>query len=79
MLLHGWTFCSRRFQLAAACYMLLLSNSAIAAEPTALTWHEDYREACDAAGMAGFLTKPLDRERLATTLLELTARRSLAA
>jgi CheY-like chemotaxis protein len=40
---------------------------------------EDDREACDAAGMDGFLTKPLDRERLAATLLELTALRSLAA
>ena len=34
---------------------------------TANAFDED-REACIAAGMDGFLTKPLDRERLATAL-----------
>jgi CheY-like chemotaxis protein len=45
---------------------------------TANTLEED-REACLAAGMDGFLTKPLDRERLAGVLMSLSAGRSLAA
>jgi CheY-like chemotaxis protein len=45
---------------------------------TANTLEED-REACLAAGMDGFLTKPLDRERLAAVLMSLSAARSLAA
>jgi PAS domain S-box-containing protein len=40
---------------------------------------EEDRDACVAAGMDGFLTKPLDRQRLATVLTELQARASLAA
>jgi CheY-like chemotaxis protein len=39
---------------------------------------EEDRQACLAAGMDGFLTKPLDRERLAT-VLESAAAKSLAA
>jgi CheY-like chemotaxis protein len=45
---------------------------------TANTLDED-REACIAAGMDGFLTKPLDRERLAGALASLPAAPSLAA
>jgi CheY-like chemotaxis protein len=37
------------------------------------------RDACIAAGMDGFLVKPLDRDRLAATLDTLAARASLAA
>ncbi len=40
---------------------------------------EEDRDACIAAGMDGFLTKPLDRQRLAAALTELLARASLAA
>jgi CheY-like chemotaxis protein len=40
---------------------------------------EEDRDACMAAGMDGFLTKPLDRERLAATLATATASASLAA
>jgi CheY-like chemotaxis protein len=45
---------------------------------TANTLEED-REACLAAGMDGFLTKPLDRERLASVLATLSATPPLAA
>jgi PAS domain S-box-containing protein len=45
---------------------------------TANAFAED-RQACIAAGMDGFLTKPLDRERLATALVDLRPRASLAA
>ena len=45
---------------------------------TANAFEED-REACAAAGMDGFLTKPLDRERLVRALAELPARGALAA
>ena len=45
---------------------------------TANTQDED-REACLAAGMDGFLTKPLDREHLAGVLAMLSATRPLAA
>ena len=40
---------------------------------------DEEREACRAAGMDGFLTKPLDRERLAAALASVPARASLAA
>jgi PAS domain S-box-containing protein len=45
---------------------------------TANTQDED-RDACLAAGMDGFLTKPLDREHLAGVLALLSAERTLAA
>jgi signal transduction histidine kinase/DNA-binding response OmpR family regulator len=45
---------------------------------TANAFDED-RAACIAAGMDGFLTKPLDRERLATALAGATRSASLAA
>ncbi|MFL6796449.1 MAG: ATP-binding protein [Xanthobacteraceae bacterium] len=45
---------------------------------TANAFPED-RDACFAAGMDGFLTKPLDRERLAVVLAELEARTQRAA
>jgi PAS domain S-box-containing protein len=45
---------------------------------TANAFDED-RDACSAAGMDGFLTKPLDRERLAAALATATAAASLAA
>jgi PAS domain S-box-containing protein len=45
---------------------------------TANAFEED-RDACLAAGMDGFLTKPLDRERLAAALAITTASASLAA
>ena len=44
---------------------------------TANAYEED-REACLAAGMDGFLTKPLDRERLAAVLAELHGQRLAA-
>ncbi len=40
---------------------------------------EEDRDACMAAGMDDFLTKPLDRQHLATMLTELHARTALAA
>jgi PAS domain S-box-containing protein len=40
---------------------------------------DEEREACMAAGMDGFLTKPLDRERLAAVLTSLPGSTSLAA
>ena len=40
---------------------------------------EEDRDACVAAGMDGFLTKPLERQRLAAALAELQARAALAA
>jgi PAS domain S-box-containing protein len=40
---------------------------------------DEEREACRAAGMDGFLTKPLDRERLASALASVPARASMAA
>ena len=45
---------------------------------TANALDED-REACLAAGMDAFLTKPLDRERLADALVAATSATSLAA
>ena len=45
---------------------------------TANAFAED-REACLAAGMDGFLTKPLERERLAAALAQLATRSPLAA
>jgi CheY-like chemotaxis protein len=45
---------------------------------TASALAED-REACTAAGMDGFLVKPLERERLAAVLADLPGRRSIAA
>jgi len=45
---------------------------------TANAFEED-RDACRDAGMDGFLTKPLDRERLAAALATATASASLAA
>jgi CheY-like chemotaxis protein len=45
---------------------------------TANAFAED-REACLEAGMSGFLTKPLERERLADMLISLPALRRLAA
>ena len=35
----------------------------------------EHREACLAAGMDGFLSKPLDREKLASLLVSVTASR----
>jgi CheY-like chemotaxis protein len=45
---------------------------------TANAYAED-RDACLAAGMDDFLVKPLDRERLATMLIELSERAVMAA
>jgi PAS domain S-box-containing protein len=45
---------------------------------TASALNED-REACFAAGMDGVLVKPVDRERLATTLAALPSRKPIAA
>jgi PAS domain S-box-containing protein len=45
---------------------------------TASALNED-REACVAAGMDGVLVKPVDRERLATTLADLPSRKPIAA
>jgi CheY-like chemotaxis protein len=45
---------------------------------TANAFEED-RDACRDAGMDGFLTKPLDRERLAATLAAARSQSQLAA
>jgi CheY-like chemotaxis protein len=45
---------------------------------TANAFEED-REACLAAGMDGFLTKPLDRDRLATALATAAGVKRMAA
>ena len=45
---------------------------------TASAFNED-REACLAAGMDGFLVKPIDRERLAAMLADLPTRTQVAA
>ena len=45
---------------------------------TANAFDED-RDACIAAGMDGFLTKPLDRERLATALATAADAKAMAA
>jgi PAS domain S-box-containing protein len=45
---------------------------------TANAFAED-RDACFAAGMDGFLVKPLDRDRLATALADLAGRAAIAA
>ena len=45
---------------------------------TASAFNED-REACLAAGMDGFLVKPIDRERLAAMLAGLPTRTQVAA